>query len=367
VNPYKNTPVVIDFLVKPLLFGLAVAALMLVIFPELRSSINSSSRTVISLDHNSLEPSWGPPFSYSSAVARAAPAVVNIYTKKIERSNYESSVRVSLGSGVIMRENGLILTNFHVIADAVEILVLLNDGREILAERIGVDTEIDLALLKININNIAPISIGKPSEAKIGDVVLAIGNPSGIGQSVTQGIISAKRRSGLGTGDLENFIQTDPDISPGSSGGALIDAYGNLLGINTATLHGKGAPGISFAIPADIAEEVLEDLLNYGRVVRGWLGIEASLRPLSNEFNEKFGVTRAFEVTNTAATGPAKKSGIQNGDYIFMIDDVPVTDPPTSIKQITDVAPGQPVKIKVVRQGKIIDFIVTAGDRGLER
>jgi serine protease DegS len=355
------------FVAKPILLGLFVAAILLWLVPEIRSSHNSSLFALDSLDQSDLNASWFQPISYSSAVARAAPSVVNIYTKKIERSNYDTSVRDSLGSGVIMSEDGLVMTNFHVISNAVEILVLLNDGREVLAKRVGVDIEMDLALLKIDIEDLIPISLGNPTEANIGDVVLAIGNPQGIGQSVTQGIISAKRRSGLGTSDLENFLQTDADISDGSSGGALVDAYGRLLGINTATLHSKGAPGISFAIPADIAQEVLQDLITHGRVVRGWLGIEANLQPLPLDFNEKFNVNRAFAVTKTSVAGPAAVSGIRTGDYIISIDGLPITDPPTSVKQITDVSPGQPVILKVIRKNRMIEFTVTAGDRGLDK
>ena len=355
------------FVFQPAVVGLFVAIILLWLVPEIRTAKNSLSTEIVSLDQSNFNQVWGQPASYSSAVARAAPSVVNIYTKKIERSNYDTSVRDSLGSGVIMSADGLVMTNFHVISNAVEILVLLNDGREVMAKRIGVDIEMDLALLKINIGDLKPISLGNPTEANIGDVVLAIGNPQGIGQSVTQGIISAKRRSGLGTSDLENFLQTDADISDGSSGGALVDAYGRLLGINTATLHSKGAPGISFAIPADIAQEVLQDLVTHGRVVRGWLGIEANLRPLPLEFSQKFNFNRAFEVTDTATAGPAAKSGLRNGDYIITIDGLPITDPPTSVKQITDVSPGQPVKLKVIRRNKVIEFIVIAGDRGLDK
>ena len=357
----------VEFIVKPVMLGLFVAVIILWLVPEIRSAKKSLPTEIVSLEQSNFNSVWEQPASYSSAVSVAAPSVVNIYTKKIERSNYDTSVRDSLGSGVIMSADGLVMTNFHVISNAVEILVLLNDGREVMAKRVGVDIEMDLALLKINIGNLTPIPLGNPKEAKIGDVVLAIGNPQGIGQSVTQGIISAKRRSGLGTSDLENFLQTDADISDGSSGGALVDTYGRLLGINTATLHSKGAPGISFAIPADIAQEVLQDLVVHGRVVRGWLGIEANLSPLPFEFSQNFNFSRAFEVTDTATAGPAAKSGIRNGDYIITIDGLPITDPPTSVKQITDVSPGQPVKLKVIRKNKVLEFVVTAGDRGLDK
>ena len=256
------------------------------------------------------------------------------------------------------------MTNHHVIDGAVRILVLLYDGREAPATIIGSDPEIDLAVLKINIGGLTPITVGEPSQARIGDVVLAIGNPSGIGQSVTQGIISAKGRNIQQRNIFENFIQTDADINTGSSGGALIDAYGNLLGINTATLNGTGAYGISFAIPADAAEKVLQDILQFGRVVRGWLGMTASPGFLPENIADQLGISQIFGVTDLTVGGPAEKAGMQRGDIIFKINGEFVTDPAASVSQIVNVSPGQPIKLSVLRKDQVRQFSIIAGDRG---
>ena len=363
VKEFKRT-LFIDFLIKPVALGLFVAAVLILVVPEFRPSPIAQSTDPMTLRQSNLESNWSGAVSYAAAVSIAAPAVVNIYTLKERRSAKDNVPRTSLGSGVIMQSDGVILTNHHVIDGAVKILVLLYDGREAPATIIGSDPEIDLAVLKINIGGLTPITVGEPSQARIGDVVLAIGNPSGIGQSVTQGIISAKGRSIQQENIFENFIQTDADINEGSSGGALIDAYGNLLGINTATLNGVGASGISFAIPADAAEKVLQDILQYGRVVRGWLGMSANPGFLPKNIADQIGGSQVFGVTDLTKGGPAENAGIQRGDIIFKIDNSFVTDPAASVSQIINVSPGQPIELSILRKDKVRQISIVAGDRG---
>src|SRR5690606_31241292 len=242
-----------------------------------------------------------------------------LYRHLFDRANAPQQVRMqsTLGSGVIVDTEGHILTNHHIIEGADEILVLLNDGRDAEATLVGIDVETDLAVLKISLDNLTAIQRGDPSKARVGDVVLAIGNPYGVGQSVSQGIVSATGRYNLGTSSYENFIQTDAAINPGNSGGALIDVYGNLLGISTAVLDESGASiGIGFAIPIDSAMKSLQAIIQYGTVVRGSIGLSGVVRKLHPEFIEssKLDVETALLVERIEAQGPAHRAGIRPGD-----------------------------------------------------
>lgn len=316
---------------------------------------------------------WGGPVSYADAVENAAPAVVNIYTRTqlkhrrhpllddpLFRHFFNNSdlpqqerMQSALGSGVIISPEGYVLTNNHVIEGADEILVLLQDGREAQATLIGTDPESDLAVLKIPLNDLTSIKVGNPANANIGDVVLAIGNPFGVGQTVTQGIISATGRYGLGINTYENYIQTDAAINPGNSGGALVDAHGNLLGINTAILDKTGfSVGIGFAIPADTAVKVMQDLLSYGQVVRGWLGIEA--QQMTPELAQSFNLNSPTGVIITAIynNSPAYKAGLLPGDIILRMNNVTVSDGRLSMMQVAQGQPGDKIEIEVLRNGK---------------
>ena len=364
---------------KPVALGLFVAAFLLLVFPEFRYQPDSAEQNMMDLQQNSASNKWSGPTSYSYAVNRAAPSVVNIYTRKVTQSTNhpllddpyfrrlfdkpKQRVQSSLGSGVIMQRDGFILTNNHVIDGADQILVLLYDGTEAAATVVGKDPETDLAVLKIAADNLQPISIGQPTQAKIGDVVLAIGNPYGVGQTVTQGIISAKGRNGLGLNTFENFIQTDADINPGNSGGALVDSYGNLLGINTAILNQSGSAGISFAIPANTAAKVLQDIISYGYVVRGWVGMEAF--PLSPQIAKRLNlsITNGLLVRAIYNSSPAHLAGIQPGDIVIAINGEPVTDRQSSVNQIADVAPGTPIDLEIWRQGEKFNVTAVAGIR----
>ena len=365
---------VIDFIWLPIVTGLAVAALLLLFLPELRNFGGPTSQM-----GNFSTAEWLGPVSYSNAVKKAAPSVVNIYTKTtVKRSNHlplkhpffkrlkkQQSERVqgSLGSGVIMDSAGFIVTSLHVVDRVDEILILLYDGRELPATMVGTDPETDLAVLKIDAESLQNISVGNPDQIEIGDVVLAIGNPFGMGQTVTQGIISATQRNGLNLTILENYIQTDADINPGNSGGALIDARGNLLGINTAVLNNENSEGIGFAIPANEVQKVLTHIIDHGRVIRGWLGVEAiEITPaVATQLSLDF--TTGLLVTGVVKEGPTHVAGVLPGDVVTSIDGIPVTDRHRSINQITEIFPGQPIALVIKRGTELLAITATAGER----
>ena len=364
----------IDFVWLPVVTGLAVAALLLLFLPELRNFGGPTSQM-----GNFSTAEWLGPVSYSNAVKKAAPSVVNIYTKTtVKRSNHlplkhpffkrlkkQQSDRVqgSLGSGVIMDSAGFIVTSLHVVDSVDEILILLYDGRELPATMVGTDPETDLAVLKIDAESLQNISVGNPDQIEIGDVVLAIGNPFGMGQTVTQGIISATQRNGLNLTILENYIQTDADINPGNSGGALIDARGNLLGINTAVLNNENSEGIGFAIPANEVQKVLTHIIDHGRVIRGWLGVEAiEITPtVATQLSLDF--TTGLLVTGVVKEGPTHVAGVLPGDIVTSIDGISVTDRHRSINQITEIFPGQPIALVIKRGTELLEITATAGER----
>ena len=254
----------------------------------------------------------------------------------------------SLGSGVIVRPDGYILTNNHVIAQADQIVVALHDGRRAEAKVVGTDPDTDLAVIKIELEQL-PVLPFKLSGNEVGDVVLAIGNPFGVGQTVTQGIISATGRSDLGINTYEDFIQTDAAINPGNSGGALIDVAGNLIGVNTAIFSQTGGSlGIGFAIPAKICQQVMNAILKDGRVVRGWLGI--SLLP--TERNDVQPKESGVVVAEVLENGPAAKAGIQRGDKIIKVNNEVITSASHLINFVALQAPNSTVQIEVERAGK---------------
>ncbi|WP_037992497.1 S1C family serine protease [Teredinibacter turnerae] len=364
----------ISYLRWPVMFGTVLALAVLVLFPDVRPTTGVD----LHRDNSSLTPSdmeaWQGPVSYARAVARAAPAVVNIYTLKQVRNRRhplfddplyrhffnlsdiprQQRMQSARGSGVIVSKEGYILTSNHVIDGVDEIVVSLADGREAKAQLKGVNRSSDLAVLKIDLDHLSPIPIGSPDTAMVGDVVLAIGNAFGMGQTVTQGIVSATRRRGFNIAHFENFIQTDAAINPGNSGGALIDAHGNLLGINTAILDQSGsASGIGFAIPADTAIQTLNDIVEFGRVVRGWLGVEA--QPLSPQLAQSFNLrtTNGVLITRVAKQGPADKAGLRPGDVITRINDSLVGDGRWGQQEVAESRPGETVSIEIIRQGQV--------------
>jgi len=321
--------------------------------------------------------------SYHEAVQRAAPSVVNIFTSKEIRSPRhpllndptfrrffgdqlpdESQRASSLGSGVIVSASGFVITNHHVVEAADEIEVALADGKKLLAKVVGNDPETDLAVLRVSADNLPAITFGSSDALKVGDVVLAIGNPFAVGQTVTGGIVSALGRTGLGINTFENFIQTDAAINPGNSGGALIDAGGNLVGINTAIFsRSGGSMGIGFAIPVSTAKMVLEQIVKSGSVTRGWIGVEVQeITPAISE-SFKLGVQRGALIANVLRGGPADRAGVRQGDVLTEVEGKPVADPSAMLNLIAALQPGAPAKMKLKRQGQEVEATVNVGRR----
>jgi serine protease DegS len=327
------------------------------------------------------------PVSYAEAVRRASPAVVNIYTTKqvvtdpiplLDNSTFRrffgnlnqsrQRTQTSLGSGVIMSTQGYLLTNYHVIENAHEIEVFLADGNTVSANVLGADPETDLAVLTIAVENLPGIIISDTSQLEVGDVVLAIGNPFGFGQTVTQGIISATGRDRLGINTFENFIQTDAAINPGNSGGALINAYGELVGINTAIFSKSGgSQGIGFAIPIGLASDVMSQIIEHGRVIRGWLGLE--LQNLSPQLAESFGLINrnGVLVAGVVRQSPAYKAGIRPGDIIINFNDNVIRDAKTIQNEIASSKPSNTVSISGLRRGKNFEVEVKIEQRPVYR
>ena len=368
-----------QFAAWPLAIGIIIALLTLLVFPQLLGRQGSIPG----------QGAQSAPYSYALAVSRAAPAVVNIYTeKKVLQRNpayfnnpdyrqlynntnipLQEHMQKTLGSGVIVDASGLILTNNHVINGADTIRVLLNDGRYTSAELVGIDAENDLAVLKITLENLVAIGLGQPTQLRVGDVALAIGNPFGVGQSVSQGIVSALGRWGLGINSRENFIQTDAAINPGNSGGALIDAQGQLIGINTAILDETNTTsvGISFAVPADIAINSLRQIAEFGEVRRGWLGLSAA--PLSPKGVKFFG-SEGLIVTGVEVGSPAAQAGLLYDDVIIKINDISFIDnniPEVNIHAaqnfIGNLKPGAEINLKILRASKLLDIKAIAAVR----
>jgi len=318
--------------------------------------------------------------SYSAAVKVAAPAVVNIFTtQKVKQMNHpllndpvfreffgnqipqQPQNENSLGSGVIVRADGYILTNNHVIAQAEHIVVALHDGRRAEAKVIGTDPDTDLAVIKIELDKL-PVLPFKLSGNEVGDVVLAIGNPFGVGQTVTQGIISATGRSDLGINTYEDFIQTDAAINPGNSGGALIDVAGNLIGVNTAIFSQSGGSlGIGFAIPAKICQQVLNSILKDGRVVRGWLGI--SLIPTTMDEDVLATKPVGVVVADVLRDGPADAAGVKRGDKIIQVNNEQITSASHLINYVALQAPQSVIDVVIERDGKQQSMQVKVGER----
>ena len=270
----------------------------------------------------------------------------------------------SLGSAVIMSSEGYLLTNNHVTANAEQIVVALKDGRETLARVIGSDPETDLAVLKIDLADLPAITLGHSDRIRVGDVTLAIGNPFGVGQTVTMGIISATGRNQLGLNTYEDFIQTDAAINRGNSGGALVDAGGNLIGINTAIIsESGGSQGIGFAIPVKLALEVMKSIIEHGQVIRGWLGVE--VQSLTQELAESFGQEGrpGIVVAGVYRDGPAARAGLQPGDLILSIDGVQSADGRSSMNQVARARPGEKIDIDILRNGKPLTLTAEVGMR----
>ena len=325
-----------------------------------------------------------PVKTYAPAVNQAAPAVVNIYTSKTVRQPVhpllndpffrrfferapmpKSRIQNSLGSGVVIADHGLILTNNHVIEGADEILIALQDGRTTNARVIGRDTETDLALLKIELEDVPVIDFASDNTLQVGDICLAIGNPFGVGQTVTMGIVSATGRNQLGISTYEDFIQTDAAVNPGNSGGALVNADGKLVGINTAIYSKSGGnQGIGFAIPLNHALRVVADLLKYGHVVRGWLGLET--QELTPALKTAFGLPEQLQgqvVVGVMENGPAFEAGLLKGDIVTHFNGQEANKGTATMRQIANLMPGDKIKLGAIRNGEFLTFEATLGQR----
>ncbi|WP_312300035.1 Do family serine endopeptidase AlgW [Stutzerimonas nitrititolerans] len=366
----------------PLLVGLLVALLIIQRYPHW-VGLETTPEYTLQQAPLPTGPQQGP-YSYANAVSGAAPAVANLYTTKVidnprqplakddplfqrffgDNLPRQRRMESSLGSAVIMSPEGYLLTNNHVTANAEQIVVALRDGRETLARVIGSDPETDLAVLKIDLKELPAITLGRSDSIRVGDVTLAIGNPFGVGQTVTMGIISATGRNQLGLNTYEDFIQTDAAINRGNSGGALVDADGHLIGINTAIIsESGGSQGIGFAIPVKLAMEVMKAIIEHGQVIRGWLGVE--VQSLTQELAESFGQAGrpGIVVAGVYRDGPAERAGLRPGDLILSIDGKQSSNGRNSMNQVARARPGDKIDIDILRNGKPLTLTAEVGMR----
>ncbi len=369
----------VSFLIKAAVAGLAAAFIILYLWPDLSHRQNAPPTPVASPS-----PSVPGPGSYAGAVEQAAPAVVNVNTSKLvtQRNPFfddpfmqrffrdnpllapRRQLESSLGSGVIVSGDGYVLTNHHVIAEADEIQVTLSDGRRARASVVGADPESDIAVLKIDLDKLPVITFGDSEQLRVGDVVLAIGDPFGVGQTVTLGIVSATGRNHLGLNTFENFIQTDAAINPGNSGGALINAQGQLVGINSAIYSPSGGSlGIGFAIPVSIANGVMRQIIEHGHTIRGWLGVQA--QAITPELADSFGLpdARGIIVAGIVPDGPADKAGLQPGDVVNAINGQAVDEPHSFMTLVAGFTPGARVELQGQRNGVAFALSAKVGER----
>jgi serine protease DegS len=371
-----------SFLFTSIATGLAAAFLVLLLRPDFvgrdQAPLPQPAPKPVLLERS------GGPVSYADAVQRAAPSVVNVFATKVTREKPHplfqdplfkrffgeraGQPRIrrenSLGSGVIVDDNGYILTNNHVIEAASEIQVVLGDGRAVPARIVGSDPETDIAVLQAAGSKLPLAALGRSDQMQVGDVVMAIGNPFGVGQTVTMGIVSATGRNQLGITDFENFIQTDAAINPGNSGGALINALGEVVGINTAIFsQSGGSHGIGFAIPIQLASEVMAQLIENGRVIRGWLGITG--QDLTPVLAESLGIEfqPGILVSGVLEEGPADQAGLKPGDLIIRIDRRAVDGSQQMLKTIAAKAPGTPLSLTLVRDGSEVRSVAVVAER----
>lgn len=341
-------------LLRAAVLGLIVAAILLVVLPTLRSG---NSGAILSRDDSSDK----TPLSYNDGVRRAVPAVVNVYNRSAQGNNKRGIT--TLGSGVIMNGKGYILTNRHVISNADQIIVALQDGRFFEATLVGSDAMTDLAVLKITASSLPTIPINPHRVAHIGDLVMAIGNPYNLGQTVTQGIISATGRVGLSSSKRQNFLQTDASINQGNSGGALINSLGELMGINTLTFDkssdGETPEGIGFAIPTALATKIMDKLIRDGRVIRGYIGITGRELPSLRNQGSAIDHVQGIIVSEVAPGGPADKAGIQANDVLLSVNDKPALSAQETMDQVAEIRPGSVIQVQVLRNEQKLTLPVT--------
>jgi serine protease DegS len=357
------------FVAGAVIVGLAAAFVIVVVHPELLRPQTAAIPAPVNQPSAVAAPAQGPArLTYASAVQRAAPSVVNIYTARLvtERvapsaleqmfgnfwPRYQQRIERSLGSGVIVDAQGHIVTNHHVIANADSIKVQLADGRVADAHIVGRDPDTDLAVLRVDLKDLPVAPLGRSDKLRVGDVVLAIGNPIGLSQTVTHGIVSAVGRQQLGIASFEDFIQTDAAVNFGNSGGALVDSSGELVGINTAIVaKNLGVEGIGFAIPVNMVRGVLDDIVAKGRVIRGWIGIVP--QDISEEQAAQFGLAQGgVLLANLYVNSPAQKAGMQPGDMLTQIDGVTIRSAQEAIARVAAHRPGTTVSVQGQRRSQ---------------
>ena len=366
----------LTFVVGSVVGGLALAFLIVAVRPDLiRRTVAPSLPLPVASQPALPAPSR---VTYAAAVQLAAPSVVNIYTQRLVRERpapslgqlfgdflprYRDRIERSLGSGVIVDQAGHLVTNDHVIANADSIRVQLEDGRIAEAHIVGRDPDTDLAVLKIDLNNLPVATFGRSDQLKVGDVVLAIGNPIGLTHTVTHGIVSATSRQQLGIAPLEDFIQTDAPINFGNSGGALVDSSGALIGINTAIVaKNLGVEGIGFAIPVNMVRGVLSDIIAHGRVIRGWIGIVPE--DVSDEQAAQLGLAQGgVLLANFYLNSPAQQAGLQPGDLLLAINNATLSSSQDALARIANTKPGSVVTIKVLRGRRTAEIKARVSER----
>src|SRR5581483_3109963 len=355
----------LTFVVGSVVGGLALAFLIVAVRPDLIRRAAAPALPVVSVAPSSPARPAPARVTYAAAVERASPSVVNVYTSRVVRERvapslgelfgdflpqYRPRIERSLGSGVIVDQDGHIVTNHHVIANADAVAVQLADGRVAQARIVGRDPDTDLAVLKIDLKPPLPVAtFGRSDQLKVGDVVLAIGNPIGLSQTVTHGIVSATGRQQLGIAPLEDFIQTDAPINFGNSGGALVDSSGALIGINTAIVAKNfGVEGISFAIPVNMVRGVLSDIIAHGRVIRGWIGIVPE--DVTDEQAAQLGLAQGgVLIANLYVGSPGQEAGLQPGDLLLAISGTTLNSAQDALARIASTKPGSVLAIKVLR------------------
>ncbi len=345
----------LNFLLRSVGLGLLTALIVLLAVPSLRSNVIPHNITEQVNHFQALQ------VSFNNAVRRAAPAVVNIYSRQYTASDRSTLKTQGLGSGVIISDKGYIITNFHVIAKADQIIVALQDGRVASAQLVGKDRRTDIAILRIEMTGLPTIPLNPDYKAKVGDIVLAIGNPYNLGQTTTFGIISATGRSSISADGRQAFIQTDAAINQGNSGGALVNTQGELVGINTASFQQATdleTYGISFAIPFELAYRIMEKIIADGRVIRGYIGIDGQdVSPMTSRLHEG-----AIIVLGVAPEGPAEVAGFKKGDVILSINDKKVKGRQSVMDMVADLRPGTKVDVEILREGDNQTLSVTIGE-----
>jgi len=366
----------LTFVVGSVVGGLALAFLIVAVRPDLiRRTVAPSLPLPVASQPALPAPSR---VTYAAAVQLAAPSVVNIYTQRLVRERpapslgqlfgdflprYRDRIERSLGSGVIVDQAGHLVTNDHVIANADSIRVQVEDGRIAEAHIVGRDPDTDLAVLKIDLNNLPVATFGRSDQLKVGDVVLAIGNPIGLTHTVTHGIVSATSRQQLGIAPLEDFIQTDAPINFGNSGGALVDSSGALIGINTAIVaKNLGVEGIGFAIPVNMVRGVLSDIIAHGRVIRGWIGIVPE--DISDEQAAQLGLAQGgVLLANFYLNSPAQQAGLQPGDLLLAINGTTLSSSQDALARVANTKPGSVITIKLLRGRRTVELKARVSER----